>query len=64
MMNITWELVDAATSKFFYDAKDEDGNEERRMGIIRKNVIVVTLVYGNGNTEKIGSSKTTAMAQS
>lgn len=57
-MKISWELAMANTTRFSYLAKDEDGNEERRGGQLRKAIIVVTFVSPTGSIDKVSFAKT------
>ena len=51
---ITWEQVQAAeTKRFFYEVTNEDGDKEKRMGTIRKAVVVLSFPCRNGTTEKV-----------
>lgn len=57
-INISWEIASQDSTKFFYDAVNDDGDIEKRMGRLKRAVVVVTFNFANGKSEKIAFIKT------
>ena len=54
---ISWSLESNGVSKFFYDVQIDDDTTERRMGMLKRTVIVFDFPHKNGS-DKIAFMKT------
>ena len=55
--NISWNLEANEVSKFFYDVPIDEDTTERRMGILKRNVVVFTFPHNKGE-DKVAFMKT------
>jgi hypothetical protein len=58
MENISWKLEMADTTRFSYLTKDEDGQDTRRGGFMRKAIVVVSFMLKNGGRDAVAFAKT------